>query len=47
VTANPGVDRPPDHRCLPMERSARPPHPRPRRVLWSCRHQASGSHGHP
>ena len=36
-----GVDRPPDHRCLPLERSARLPHPRPRRVLRSCRHQAS------
>jgi Integrase core domain len=35
-----GVDRPPDHRCLPMERSSRPSHPRPRRVLWSCRYQA-------
>ena len=42
-----GVDRPPDHRGLPMERSARPPHSRSRRVLWSCRPQASGSHGHP
>lgn len=36
-----GVDCSPDHRGLPLERSAGPSHLRPCRVLWSCGRQAS------
>lgn len=41
------VDRPPDHRCLPLERSARLSHSRPRRILRSRSDQPSFCHGHP
>jgi hypothetical protein len=42
-----GVDRPADHRGLPMGRGAYRFHSRPRRPLRSCRQAADGNNGHP
>ena len=44
--SNGGVDRSPNHRCLPLERSAGLSHPGSRRVLRSSGHQASCCDGH-
>ncbi len=46
VTANPTAEWIARRVTDALERSAGLSHPRPRRVLWSCRHQASCSHGH-
>ena len=41
------LDRPPDHRGLPLGSGAPIPHSRPRRLVWPCRNATSRGHGHP
>jgi hypothetical protein len=42
-----GLDRPPDHRGLPLGAGASVPHSRQGRLLWSRRNTTPRGHGHP